>query len=87
MSVFLFLSMWSVRLHKIWFYALKFCLIIYFVSKGMTNFQRIRFAYTYNVTICLLCFNDKHLKCEALIHSARPEKSKEMIVCFFYVEK
>lgn len=22
--------------------------------------------------------NDKHLKCEALIHSARPEKSKEI---------
>ena len=53
----------------------------------MTNYQRIQFAYTYNVTICLLCFNDKHLKCEALIHSARPEKSKEMNVCFFYVER
>lgn len=87
MSVFLSLSMWSVRLHKIWFYALNFCLIIYFASKGMTNYQRIRFAYTYNVTICLLSFNDKHFKCEALIHSTRPEKSKEMNVCFFYVEK
>lgn len=31
--------------------------------------------------------NDKHLKYEALIHSARHKKSKEMNVCFFYVEK